>query len=359
MAECRLTVTAQPTFHRQSEIVNLHSAILGCLALAAPTPTGNLARMPCPRVLVLRFSSLGDVVLTTPLLRAIARRHPGAEITFAVRARYADLLEGNPAVAAIVPPAGLAARFTPASFDVRLDLQDSFGSRRLRHALGAPWGVVDRGRLERWLLIWLGTDRYDSHRSVVARFFAAAGALDVTPDGGPPEVFPSPEDHRRAGALAPPEFVALAPGASRASKRWPPAHWRDLAARLRARGLAVVAVGSAEERPLLLGPGIVEAYGLPLRTTAALLARARIVVANDSGMLHLATAVRRPVIDLLGPTDRRFGNDPYGVPSQVIERRLPCRPCSPFGSDHCPLGHHRCMIEIEPAVVAAAVERAA
>jgi len=126
-----------------------------------------------------------------------------------------------------------------------------------------------------------------------------------------------------------------------------------------ARGLCVVAVGGAEERDLLAGPSIVEACGLPLRTTAAILARARVVVANDSGMLHLATAVRRPVIALLGPTVPAFGYLPYGVPAEVLERPVACRPCSPSGSDHCPLGHHRCMIEIEPEAVAAAVERAA
>jgi heptosyltransferase-2 len=132
-----------------------------------------------------------------------------------------------------------------------------------------------------------------------------------------------------------------------------------LADRLVARGLCVVAVGGAKERELLSGPSMVEAYGLPLRTTAAILARARVVVANDSGMMHLAAAVRRPVIALLGPTVRAFGYLPYGVPAEVVERPVLCRPCSPSGSDHCPLGHHRCMIEIEPEAVAEAVERAA
>ena len=70
-------------------------------------------------------------------------------------------------------------------------------------------------------------------------------------------------------------------------------------------------------------------------------------------------AVRRPVIALLGPTVPAFGYLPYGVPAEVLERPVACRPCSPSGSDHCPLGHHRCMIEIEPEAVAAAVERAA
>ena len=320
---------------------------------------------PGPRVLVVRLSSLGDVVLTTPLLRAIRSRHPTAHTSVVVQARYADILAGNPAVNAIIPvaprePAGeIARRLAPGAFDARLDLQDSFRSRRLRRKLGGAWGVADRRRAARLLLIWFGRDTYGAYMPVPERYFTAARSLDVRPDGAPAEVFPTADDEAQAERLAPRDCVALAPGARWESKRWPAGHWKALAERLTARGLSVIAVGAAEEREWLSGPGILEAYGLPLLATAAVLRRARVVVANDSGMLHLATAVRRPVIALVGPTVRAFGYFPYGVPAQVLERRLACRPCSPAGSDHCPLGHHRCMIEIEPEAVASAVERAA
>jgi heptosyltransferase-2 len=318
-----------------------------------------------PRVLVIRFSSLGDVVLTTPLLRAIRHRHPAAEVTVVVQARFADLLRHNPAVNTIIPvdprePARrIADRLKGGTFDARLDLQDSFRSRRLRRLLGGRWGVADRRRGARALLLWLGVDIYGPYVPVAERYFTAAGALDVRPDGQPPAVFPTGEDEARAADLAPAGCVALAPGARWASKRWPAPYWKALADRLLARGLAVVAVGGAGERGLLSGPSIGDAYGLPLLLTAAVLRRARVVVANDSGLMHLATAVRRPVVTILGPTVRAFGFLPYGVPAQVVERPLPCRPCSAFGGNHCPLGHHRCMIEIEPEAVAAAVERAA
>ncbi len=320
---------------------------------------------PGPRVLVVRFSSLGDVVLTTPLLRAIRARHPGADLTFVVQSRYADLLAGNPAVARVVGRAPreatgeLTRRLLPNDYDVRIDLQDSLRSRRLRRRLGGAWGVVDRRRAARLALIWLGLDTYGPRVPVAERYFGAAGALDVRPDGEPAEVFPTPADAARAAAIAPEGAVALAPGARWASKRWPPERWRALADRLLARGRAVVAVGSGEERALLQDPRIVDAFGLPLGATAALLRRASVVVANDSGLLHLATAVRRRVVALVGPTVGAFGYFPYGVPAEIIERPLPCRPCTAAGSDHCPLSHHRCMIEIEPDAVAAAVERAA
>jgi heptosyltransferase-2 len=318
-----------------------------------------------PRVLIVRFSSLGDVVLTTPLLRAIRARHPQADVTFVVQSRYADLLAGNPAVTRVVataprePMAALARRLGVREYDARIDLQASFRSRRLRRLLGGRWGTVNRRRAARLALIWLGVDLYPTRIPAAEQFFEAAAGLDVRPDGRPAGVFPTADEEKRAAALVPDGVVALVPGARWASKRWPAAHWRSLADRLAARGLALVAVGSAEERPLLSGPDVIDGYGLPLAATAAVLRRARVVVASDTGLMHLATAVGRPVIALAGPTVRAFGYFPYGVAAQVVERPLPCRPCSASGSHHCPLGHHRCMIEITPDVVAQAVERAA
>ena len=316
---------------------------------------------PGPRVLVVRFSSLGDVVLITPLLRAIRRRHPAAHITVLTRTRYAELFEDNPAVDRVIPfdPAagwaGLRAQLAPAHYDVRLDLQDSLRSRRLRRRLGGPWGVAPRRRAARLALIWLGWDRYRPPQPVPETYFVAARSLEVQPDGKPPEVFPSPADVERAAELVPRGCVILAPGASRAAKRWPPGAWRALARRLQQRGHPVAAVGDAHER-VLLGDGIIEAYGLSLRATAAVLERARVVIGNDSGLLHLATAVSRPVVAIFGPTVPAFGYAPYGVPTGIVQRPLACRPCSAIGGDHCPLGHHRCMIDIGPDAVLRAME---
>ncbi len=320
---------------------------------------------PGPRVLVVRFSSLGDVVLITPLLRAIRRRHPAAHITVLTRARYAELFEDNPAVDGVIPfdPAagwaGLWAHLAPARYDVRLDLQDSPRSRRLRRRLGGSWGVAPRRRAARLALIWFGWDRYLPPQPVAESYFVAARSLEVQPDGKPPEVFPSPADLERAAALVPQGCVILAPGASRAAKRWPPEAWRALARQLQHRGHTVAAVGDARERVLLEGEGIIAAYALPLRQTAAVLARARVVIGNDSGLLHLATAVSRPVVAIFGPTVPAFGYAPYGVPAGIVQQPLACRPCSATGGDHCPLGHHRCMIDIEPEAVLRAMEQVA
>lgn len=315
-------------------------------------------------VLIVRFSSLGDVVLATPLPEAVRRRHPDARITFVTRRRYADLLHTHPAVDRVVAwdpgesMASLARRVRAESFDIGLDLQRSLRSRRLRAALPGRWATADSARGERFRLIWFGRAPRQP-LDVTRRYFAAARWLGIEPGDQRPRIYLTAADRDRAAQLAPAESIALAPGAAWASKRWPAARWRDLARRLLADGNQVVALGAAEEQALLDVPGVIPAFGLPLRVTAAILERARALVAHDSGLLHLGIAVGTPAVALFGPTVRALGFVAESASVRVIERDLACRPCSPFGSVSCPLGHHRCLRGIPVEPVAAALQEVA
>ncbi len=318
--------------------------------------------MPGPRVLLVRFGALGDVILTTPLLRAIRRTHPDAEVTVVTKAAYAPVLAASPAVHRVEPAADgdalrdLADRLRAVRWDHRLDLHGSLRSRLLRLLVGGRWRGWRKPRLRRAALLWAGVDTFRPPVPAAERYFAAARGLGVQPDGKPAEVHVTAPDAARARVVEPRgPYVALAPGARHATKRWPPDHWRALAARLRAAGYAVVGVGTAAERALLPDPEVVSGFGLGLGPTAALLQGARAVVAHDSGLMHLATAVGTPVVALFGPTVPAFGYAPYRARGVVVETALPCRPCSAFGGAHCPMRHHRCMIEITPDGVAGAV----
>lgn len=318
--------------------------------------------MPSTTILLVRFGALGDVVLTTPLVRALRRAHPHAAITFVTKARYAPILAHNPHLAglATLGPGhalrDLAAALRRTRWDYRLDLHGSLRARALRALVGGRWRAPPRQRVRRALLTRWGLDAIGLTVPAAERYFGAARDLAVVPDGGPAEVRTSLEDERRAAAIAPPgTYVALAPGAAHATKRWPAVHWRALARRLLAEHSQVVGVGSAHERGLLDVPGAVDAFGLALGPTAALLRGARLVVANDSGLMHLATAVGTPVVALFGPTTRQLGYFPYRARALVLERELACRPCSPYGGAYCPRGDHRCMIGVTPEEVAAAV----
>jgi len=319
--------------------------------------------VPAPlSILVVRFGALGDVVLATPLLRAIARAQPGAMVTFVTKAAWAPLLTGHPHVArveALEPGASvraLAGRLRRTRWDHRLDLHGSLRARALRVLVGGRWRGAGKPRLRRALRVWTGAAG-GAVPAVAEQYFRAARHLGAVPDGGPALVTPGLEDVARAAAVRPPgPYVVLAPGAAHATKRWPPDHWNRLAGLLTDGGRAVVVAGAAGDAHRVTAPSAIVACGIGLGPTAALLRDAAAVVAGDTGLMHLATAVATPVVALFGPTDPALGYGPYRARAAVLSRDLPCRPCSVYGTAHCPLRHHRCMIEITPAEVARAVQ---
>jgi lipopolysaccharide heptosyltransferase II len=332
---------------------------------------------PAPRILVVRFSAIGDLILTTPLLRALRARHPQAQITAVTRSALAPLLSGSPRLNEVIgwdpatPFADLVADLKSRTFTHRLDLHGSLRSARLRWALGGRWGRYSKRRLARGVLIRTKRNIYRDRRPVAERYFDAARGLDVSPDGGPAELFLHREAMTAADAfLAEHELghdrtlLAVAPGATHATKRWPERHWLALMGRLTARS-DVVIVGSAEDAPL--ANRLAEAGGLraasaagrfDLQGTAALIKRSRALAAGDTGLMHMATALGIPVVALFGPTVEAFGFFPYHARATVLERLdLDCRPCSAMGGARCPLGHHRCLEEILPDVVEGALRR--
>jgi heptosyltransferase-2 len=313
-------------------------------------------------VLVVRFGSLGDVILTTPLLRAIRHAHPEARITYVTKRAYAPVLATNPHVASVVAlepgerVTALADRLRGTRWQHRLDLHGSLRSLALRTLLGDRWGTWRKRRGRRALLLGLGVDRLSPPVPAAERYFEAARSLGAVPDGGPAEVRTTPDDDALAAALTGGRrYVVVCPGAAHWNKRWPPAHWQTLARALVSEGLTVVGLGTAAERVLLDDTAVLSGFGVGLGIAAALLRGARAAVANDSGLMHLASAVGTPVVALFGPTSPAFGYAPYRAPGIVLERALPCRPCSAFGGPYCPMRHHRCMIDLDPGYVAAAL----
>ena len=321
-------------------------------------------------ILLVRFSSIGDVLLTTPLLRALRRRHPGARLVFVTKRAMAPLVADNPHLSDVVtlepsePVRHLAARLAALGPTHGLDLHGSLRSRALRLLVRCRWAGYRKRKLARAALIATKLDIYGRHVPVPERYFAAARHLDVQPDGDPPEfALGAPARARvaqwlaaRGAADAP--LVALAPGAAHATKRWPLAHWEQLAARLRATGMTAVVLGGPDDRGLggeLAGQAVTAAGEFSLQETGALLARARVLVSNDTGVMHMATGVGTPVVALFGPTVEQFGFFPYSARATVLQRALDCRPCSAMGSARCPMGHHRCLVDISPADVMTAV----
>ncbi len=324
------------------------------------------------RILCVRFSSIGDVLLTTPLVRALHRRHPDAELHFVTKRAMAPLVVENPHLTRVIELepheriTDLARRLRALGPTHGLDLHGSVRSQALRWLVPCPWSGYSKRKLARTTLIATKINIYGKQVPVPERYFEAARALDVAPDGGPPEFFlaPSARAHLKHWltdiGLDQKPFAVIAPGAAHATKRWPTEHWQALTERLHQVGYGVVAVGGPADRELVsaLGAHVINVAGeFTLQETGACLARAAVVVSGDTGVMHMATGVGTPVVALFGPTVEPFGFFPYTRRAAVLERDLGCRPCSAMGTERCPLGHHRCLEEILPDEVAAAVQR--
>jgi heptosyltransferase-2 len=336
--------------------------------LAQPTP---------PNVLAVRFSSIGDVLLTTPLLRAIRLRHPAARVSVLTRQAHVPLLSHNPYVDRVIgvkagrPVAGVAAELRAGGYTHRLDLHDSLRTRMLRTLVRGGWSTYPKHRVARALLIYTKRNRYRDATPVAERYFSAARDLDVVPDGKPPDFFLGPDAERQAsdwlataGLAQERTMIALAPGAAHATKRWPQAHWVDLIRRIVAEGFDAVIVGGPDDAPLAAALSqqtsgrVVSAAGIfGLQETGAVLQRSAALISGDTGVMHMATGVGTPVVALFGPTVRAFGFFPYTSQAEVLELALSCRPCSSKGGPRCPLGHHRCLVEIGPESVYGALRR--
>jgi heptosyltransferase II len=318
-------------------------------------------------ILVIRYSALGDVVLATSVLEPLRERYPRARIEWVTDPLYAPLLEGLPELARVHrlaregPDTALAlASRLRGQFDAVVDLQNKVRSAVVARA-AAPLRTVFRRRTAmRAMLALFGNDPPLVRAHATQLYAEALAPLDVH-RAGPIKVSLPP----RAVALAADALrgvespaVALAPGARWATKRWPAERFAAVADQLSALGIRIVLCGGPGDRDafsafraVVRAPIAADLSFLPLDALAASLARVQLLIACDSGPVHLATAVGTPVLALFGPTSvTRWGPPP---PGRALSLGLPCAPCSNHGGDFCPEGHHRCLGDLAPEAVLA------
>lgn len=326
-----------------------------------------------PTSLVVQTSFLGDTVLTTPLLAQLAHRGP---VDVATTPASAGLLRGHPAVRRVIvydkrgADRGIPGLFRMVSrlraerYDVAFLAQGSWRSAALAALAGIPSRIGFATSAGRLLYTRRVGYRHDLHH-------AARLLLLARPNGRVPseaELRPSlaPGDGERAavdallaehGVGGGDALVALAPGSIWGTKRWP--YYAELA-RLLADSARIVVVGGPEDAALAAAivaavPTAVDATGrLSLLASAELVGRCRGIVTNDSLPQHLASAMGTPTLAVFGPTVPDFGFGPLAPRREVLGLDgLPCRPCDRHGPQRCPLGHHRCMVDVAPALAAA------
>ncbi|MFN8548332.1 MAG: glycosyltransferase family 9 protein [Candidatus Eisenbacteria bacterium] len=294
-----------------------------------------------------RFHSLGDVVLTTGILREVARLE-GRAVSILTEARFAPIFDGLPFIDRLwtreAPP-------RDQQFRRVIDLQGSGASARILDPLGPRRVLRGRGLARRWTVVWGDRRPRLSVPHVLARYAEAAGLpREEATMQCRPEVAVTPSEAARAseqypGLLTPPRSprVALLTGASRRSKAYPTERFLEVGRRLEEAGCEVLwfeAPGQATRTPWMT-------VRAELGSLKALLATASLAVSNDSGPMHLASALGVPVVAIFGSSVRRLGFAPTGPRDQLIEAEdVACRPCGVHGRDQCWLGHWRCLRDV-------------
>ncbi|MEO7866955.1 MAG: glycosyltransferase family 9 protein [Candidatus Eisenbacteria bacterium] len=322
------------------------------------------------RIAVLRLSSIGDVVLTLPVVQALHGAFPDAELHYWVKEEYQDLVRHDPSVhhvrvlekdaRRIEDLVSMGAEFEDC--DLIVDLHGSLRTRLLTFRQKAPVlsAPTYRWMRERWVRAkW---SRPTPTPPALERYAASlkplglhAPSLPKLHAGDAAERWAEAWFGEAAFERAP---LALAPGAQHATKRWPEDFWVTLTEQAAAAGAPLLVFSTAAERqglPKLARriEGMPDARWVlePLARAAALLGRCAAAVTHDSGLMHMAAARGLRVVALFGSTSPVLGFAPAGAGHIVLGHDLSCRPCTVHGRESCPLGHFRCMRELSVETV--------
>ncbi len=334
--------------------------------------TDNTAARPC--VVVLRFSSVGDIVVASAAVDALARAWPEARIVFATKPQYADLVRDNPQIDTVVTLArgesafSFRRRLAVLAPDAVLDLHGKLRGLVLRTLVPPERrGVWIRRPWLQSLAVRLGLRVYHAEQQVAERYHHAVEELvrHAVPRGRVQQfVGAKAREQARAALVAAGldlsrPLVGMAPGALWHTKRWPKEHYGELAAKLAERGYQVLVVGSAGEAALTTGVAARAAgrgaslAGCSLAVFAGLIDHCAAFVANDSGPMHIARGLGVPTVAVFGSTDPgQFTFEGHAL----LFAAVPCAPCSLYGRARCPRGDLRCLHEISVTQALDAVE---
>lgn len=335
-----------------------------------------MTRKPC-KILIVRFSSLGDLILMTPLIRALDEELPDNEIHIACKAKYFDIFTENKHINRVYMlyengASGLfrlLKKLRRERYDIVVDAHNVLRSRFICHLLRAGTKVrIEKQHAKKLMLIRGKVNLFERIDTQISRYLALARRLGIdTPDRATELSVPASADERiddilvKEGMIVKP-VIAVAPGARWDTKRWPAEYFVRFIGEMVKRGIGIILIGGEEETTLNADiaaryPGTLNLTGsLSILETGAALKRCDCLVTNDSAPLHIAEAVGTPVIAVFGPTVREFGYYPHLPRSVALDVDLACRPCSRNGSRPCPLGTKECLVMIQPERVIAAAE---
>ncbi len=330
------------------------------------------------KLLVIRFSSIGDIVLTTPVVRCIKQQRPDIELHYATKASFRAVVAHNPYIDKIHYLEDdlnvLTEELKKEKYDYVVDLHNNMRTARVKQALDTEAHAFPKLNVRKWLLV-----NFKMHvmpdKSIVERYFEAVKPLGIRNDGQGLDYF-IPEQAQTTYNDIPmghsAGFVACVIGGSYNTKKFPVEKWKEFCAQV---PYPVILLGGPEDREegqQIAAQDFVKIYNacgkFNLNESADLVRRSRVVVSNDTGLMHIAAAFKKTIISLWGNTSPDMGMFPYYGFNNLQERVAPqsiimenkglyCHPCSKLGYDRCPKKHFRCMKELNVEEMVANVKK--
>ncbi|MEM6967529.1 MAG: glycosyltransferase family 9 protein [Bacteroidota bacterium] len=311
------------------------------------------------KVLIIRFSSIGDIVLTTPVVRCV-QQQLGVEVHYLTKSSFRSLLEDNPYVDSIFTiekkVSEVLHQLKQQNYDAIVDLHKNLRSQRIRWGLPVPYFTFDKINWEKWLMVNFKVNRLPAVH-IVHRYMKAVAPLGVVYDGEglEPLIFEPTADQSCAYSAA--GKIVFAVGGAHATKRLPT---EKIIAICQGIKFPILLIGGKEDATIgekivlfLQRKDVINLCGKTnLKESALLIRQAQKVITHDTGMMHIAAAFQKQIISIWGNTIPEFGMYPFykkGVKNNVSfqVKNLPCRPCSKIGFKACPKGHFRCMEEMD------------
>jgi lipopolysaccharide heptosyltransferase II len=308
------------------------------------------------KILIIRLSSMGDILLTTPLIRSIKRQNPEVQIDFVIKEEFIELVKNNPNLTDIhvyskqsFEKQILINTLISNNYEIVIDLQNNIRSKEITKQLHCQTFLFKKNDVKKFLLVNFKINRLKNAPPIPVRYAESAG-INLDDEGL--DIF---TDNVADSSLNLNEkYIGLCPGAKHFSKRWPKEYFVELGKQLENSGYKVVLFGGLNEEDLI--GEIANQLSSPLSLcgdsilqSAADMKMCKAIYTNDSGAMHLACAVKVPVIAFFGSTVKEFGFFPYKAKSIELDvENLPCRPCTHIGRKSCPLIHFKCMKDVRP-----------
>ncbi|RLD39540.1 MAG: glycosyl transferase [Bacteroidetes bacterium] len=315
------------------------------------------------KILLIRFSSIGDLVLTTPVIRALSQQIKESEIHFLTKKRFVGILENNPYLTKIhgfeKDLKEVILQLKEEKFDLVIDLHKNLRSNLVKINLGVKSISFDKLNFEKWLIVNLKINRLPE-KHIVDRYFEMLKPLGIKNDFLGLDYFEGDKNSKIKEKL--PEqfqtdYVVFALAGTYFTKKIPFEKWLEMA---KLSPLPILLLGGSGEKELgeklmreTLKQAVFNGCGnFNLNQSAALIREAEMVITGDTGLMHIAAAYKKKTVSLWGNTIPEFGMYPY-MPQNteriiILENKdLACRPCSKLGYDKCPKGHFDCMMQLD------------